>query len=84
MISSALDLLSGLTLQQLGLGALGIGILVWMTASKAIAWMRAMVMQYALKKLAAIGLIGAIGSEIIPGFNLLSRGLDLVAGVIPI
>lgn len=84
MISSALDLLSGLSLQQLGLGALGIGISIWMLASKAIAAVRGLIMQYALKKLAALGILGAVGSEFIPGFGIVSTGIDLVAGVIPI
>lgn len=84
MISSALDLLSGLSLQQLGLGALGIGISIWLLASKAIAAVRAIIMQYALKKLAALGILGAIGSEFIPGFGLVSTALSWLSGLLPL
>jgi hypothetical protein len=84
VISAAIDLISGLSLQQLGLGALGLGITAWFAATKAVAWIRTMLLQYTLKKLAAVGLLGTIGTELIPGLDVIGPLLDLVSGVIPL
>ena len=83
MISSAIDLIMGLSLQQLGLAVVGVGVSAWFAFTKAIAAIRSLLMRYALKKIAAIGIIGTIGTEMIPGLDLLAPLLGLVSGLLP-
>lgn len=79
-LPSLIGWIGGLSLWQLGLAAVSILVGGYLGAMALMGWIRTLLMQYALKKVVAFGLLSSVGAELIPGFSLLS----LLSGVIPI
>ena len=79
-LPSLIDWIMGLSMMQVGLAAVSILVGGYLGAMALFGWIRTMIMQYALKKIVAFGLLSSLGAELIPGFSLLS----LLSGVIPL
>jgi hypothetical protein len=75
IISWLADLPTMQTLLIVSVGAL----IAYIGGSRLLGWMRLLIMRYALKKTAALGLIGVLGTDyLIPGLDILEPLIEML------
>jgi len=65
MIEWLVGLVSGLSIEQLGIGAIGTVVLGWVAVRQLIDWLRRVVLKFAFRKAVVWGLIGTGAGELL-------------------